>query len=347
MKSDTTYLSIVLACRNDNYGGDFNIRLQNCINWFAHFADKFGLNSEIIIINYNPVLDEKPLTETINFPKSKSVSYRIITVPQSFHEKISDEDVRKKLPMYEYIAKNIGIRRAIGEYILSANPDILIDPAIIYFMAKRKMKANFYYRANRADYDLRGKEIEPFKDLKRVRQSVFRIFMKGYKHSIKAGTFSSYQLLKKFLINRLKIWYNLQLVKHEDFANKYTIPITYDNIALKIHANCSGDFMLMHNSKWYKLRGHPQNTYLSIHTDALMVAMAFFSGLKEKTFFYPVYHQNHERRFVADNSNPHIYAMFRHFEDEGKRMEQLRTPIIYNQEDWGFINENFEEIQIV
>lgn len=341
MNTPRPYLSIVLAVRNDNYGGDFNHRLQNCINWFTHYANRYNLTSEFVLVNYNPVPNQQQLHELISFPASTCVSFRIITIPPAFHESISDETIRKKLPMYEYLAKNMGIRRAKGEYILAANPDILIDPSIIRFIAKRKLQPGTYYRANRADYRLPSTTVQPATDLARIRQAVFRVFMKGYRHTVNGLT-----LPQQFLIyfkNKLKLAYNLELVKHEDLANKYTIPITYDNISLKVHANCSGDFMLMHRQSWYALKGYPENTYLAIHTDALMVAMAFFSGLKEQVFFQPVYHQDHERRFVADNTNPHIHAMFRRFEDEGRQMEKQKAPIIYNTDNWGYPNQQFEE----
>ncbi|MFN8287474.1 MAG: hypothetical protein U0V74_12000 [Chitinophagales bacterium] len=343
MSQSPPYLSVVVAARNDNYGGDFELRLQNCINWFSYYAVKYKLPAEFIVVNYNPVIDRPPLNESIKFPPSSNVLFRLITVPNHFHEGISNPAVRKKVPLYEYVAKNIGIRRAKGQYILSANPDILIDPAIIKFIAGKKLKADFYYRANRCDYKNDLKLVNPATDLPTVRSKVFRIFKKGFMWPLQMGTFWPFQLWSLERKNRKKLNYEFWLLENEKWANEKLIPVTYDNMSFKFHSNCSGDFMLMHRNAWFNLHGHPENTYLSMHTDAIAVAMAFYSGLKEHVFFEPVYHQDHERRFVADNNQPDIFAMFRKFEDDSRQMEKEGKPIIYNNEDWGFASEVFTE----
>ncbi len=346
MQQSNPYLSVVVAARNDNYGGDFELRLQNCLTWFAFYADKYKLPVEFLIVNYNPVEGRAQLADTLKFPKSAFVRFRLVTVPVEFHEKISDGSIRKKVPLYEYVAKNIGIRRAKGKFILSANPDILIDPAIIRFIADKKLKSDSYYRANRCDYKNDLRLVNPATDLAKVRSKVFRIFMKGFMWPLQMGFFWPIQLWWLERKNRKKLDYEFWLLDNEKFANEKLIPVTYDNMSFKFHSNCSGDFMLMAKEAWFNLHGHPQNTYLSMHTDAIAVAMAFYSGLKEQVFFPPVYHQDHERRFVADNSQPDIFAMFRQFEDDSRKMEKDGRPIIYNDENWGFANEPFEEIEI-
>ncbi|MDB5283147.1 MAG: hypothetical protein JWO06_2222 [Bacteroidota bacterium] len=90
------YLSIVVAGRNDNYGGDFEQRLQNCITWYCYYADKYKLDTEFLVVNYNPVADRPQLKEVIQFPKSDFVQFRMIPVPNACQEKISDVKVRKK-----------------------------------------------------------------------------------------------------------------------------------------------------------------------------------------------------------------------------------------------------------
>lgn len=333
---------MVVAARNDNYGGDFEVRLQNCVRWFVYYADKYQIKSEFIIVDYNPLTENKPLKEIIEFPNTATVMFRLITVPNAFHEKISDPIIRKKLPMYEYIAKNIGIRRAKGVFVLAANPDILMDPSIFEAITEG-LNNSSYYRTDRADYPSGLKSVFPDGDLPKIRKAVFKMFVKGFQYAITSPGVSRFQLLFLRIKNNLRLRKELLLVRYKKLADKFSIPHNPDYIEFKIHSNCSGDFMLMHRDAWNTLHGYPENTYLAMHTDAIMVAMAKFSGLMEHVFFYPVYHQDHARRFVADNNNPDIFAMYRKFEVDAQEMEAQGKPKIYNDEKWGFPDEAFEE----
>ena len=168
--------------------------------------------------------------------------------------------------------------------------------------------------------------------------------MRGFDWKINANSYGFFMQIVINYKNRKKLKYEFWLVENQDWANANTIPVTYDNTKFKCHCNCSGDFFLMHQTQWYKLHGHPQNTYLPIHTDAISIAMAFYSGIKEHVFFYPVYHQDHERRFDTNKEDVTVYEMFKKFEADTKIMEKQGQAIIYNDNDWGFEKENFEEI---
>ena len=344
---DQPYLSVVVAARNDNYGGDFEQRLQNCVNWFCYYADLFQLNSEFLIVNYNPIKERMQLTDAIQFPKSNFVKFRIVTVPNSFHEKISDEKIRKKVPLYEYVAKNIGIRRARGEFIVSGNPDVLWDPSYFEYMCKKDLSKDIYYRADRADYANGLTNISPgMESLSLVRSSVFHYFKKGFRYDYSLTGIVSLKIAMLELRNRCRLFYNLFIFEHEKLANRFNLHINYDNVEYRVHTNASGDFFMMHRNNWARLKGHPENTYLSIHTDALSIVMARYSGLREKVFFCPVYHRDHARRFDAEKNDESITAMYRKFETEGKWMESNNKPIIYNDDNWGFPNEAFEVIEL-
>ena len=111
-------LSIVITGRNDNYGGDFNRRLQNTIHWLFHWLNHYKISSEIVFVNYNPLKDEAPIDEMITIPAATDlVNVREVTVTAEAHEKILAKyaTVCKPVPVMEFIAKNIGIRRAKGE----------------------------------------------------------------------------------------------------------------------------------------------------------------------------------------------------------------------------------------
>src|SRR5688572_25212003 len=107
MPEQDPYVSFVIAGRNDDYGGDFNDRLSNSINQLSYLAEKFRLSSEYIVVNYNPIADKPPLSQSINWPKNrKYLRIRIITVSNEIHRQTENPESRKPLPFYEYIAKN-------------------------------------------------------------------------------------------------------------------------------------------------------------------------------------------------------------------------------------------------
>ncbi|MDB5282629.1 MAG: hypothetical protein JWO06_1704 [Bacteroidota bacterium] len=332
------YLSVVVAARNDNYGGDFEERLQNCITWFDGYANRYGLKAEFIIVNYNPVEERPSLLEAVTFPKASNVDYRIITVPKAFHEKVSMDGLKRKIPMYEYIAKNIGIRRATGEYILAGNPDILLDPSILNYIARQKLQSDHYYRVDRCDYKAIGKAVT-MDDLEEVRKRIFVIHTRGYDFEIKSQPFFFLKLLwakiKTALISGKKAYE----ARYHQRSSAYPMPY-------RIHTNGGGDFLLMHRNSWYKIHGNPENTFLPVHTDSIAVAMAKFSGLKEFVFFYPAYHQDHGRRFSSGQADEEVEKMYRQFLEDANWMEQNKQAKIYNTETWGFSNETFEEILV-
>ena len=147
------YLSIVVAVRNDNYGGDFIQRLQNSISWNTKWLEHFALDSEIILVNWNPIQENSALIDQMHWPQNlKHVTLRLITVPNTIHSSYVNPDLRDTVPLFEFIAKNAGIRRAKGTLVLSTNADILIHPEICRKVAQQDLQTSCFYRANRLDF---------------------------------------------------------------------------------------------------------------------------------------------------------------------------------------------------
>jgi hypothetical protein len=336
---------MVVAARNDNYGGDFINRLNNCVQWFFSYATQFKLPSEFIIVNYNPQPNEKQLFELIKFPIGEYVSFRIITVPAQFHERMLQSTIRKRLPMYEYVAKNIGIRRAQGEFILSANPDILIDPHIFEFVSQRKLENESYYRADRCNFSKPVSETSQFTPLL-IRHNVTSVCAKGREFRISYMGSQRAQILLYKLKSLLFRNYYFFLRKNPLLA-KYTRGYVADEyMCYKLHTNAAGDFLLMHRESWQKLKGHAQETVLPVHVDSLSVAAAQYSGLHEYIFFYPIYHQEHASRFRAKDDEKDVKKMYAKFEADARWMEKNNMPLIFNDDSWGFPAEKFEELII-
>ena len=73
---------------------------------------------------------------------------RFIEVPPEVHARL---DHAKALPLYQMIAKNVGIRRARGQFVLATNIDILISSELAAFIARRELDPDRMYRVDRHD----------------------------------------------------------------------------------------------------------------------------------------------------------------------------------------------------
>lgn len=348
------YLSIILTGRNDDYGGDFNARLSRSVHWLRYHIEKNKLPCELVLVNYNPIDDKPSLTEVIDWGKNRQyLQIRMITVPNAIHQTLIDPTVRKTVPLFEFPAKNVGIRLAKGAYILSTNADIVFAPEIIEFISQQTLKPNTFYRTDRCDFNPIDENIDLFKNpdqfLENIQAQTFLVSLKGNKYEMMAKKGNFFKQLNSLRFrNRLKLTQDLWMALYPWFFRQFTKRhINYDNAEFQYHCNNCGDFMLMHRDNWHRLRSYPENTYISTHTDALFTIMAATLPLKEKVFTWPIYHQHHQRRYtwnaIENQQDDMMTQVYRTFEDEAQAMLKKGKPTIFNDENWGLADYEFEE----
>lgn len=140
-------LSIVVCSRNDDHGGNMVERANMFLAGLARHAQRHKFPIELILVEWNPPADRPSLLNTLEWPKSLHYfQSKTITVPATVHEIIQHSDI---IPLFQYLAKNVGIRRAKGDFILSTNPDVLFDEEL--FCALATVKSGRTYRAIRHD----------------------------------------------------------------------------------------------------------------------------------------------------------------------------------------------------
>lgn len=182
------YLSIVVVSRNDDHGGNPLFRTQLCINSLYEQCNRFQLPVELIIVDWNPPLDRPGLADVIRWPSDRRfIRTRVITVPWQCHRSLQHSE---KIPLFQMIGKNVGIRRAHGEFVLATNIDILFSDELMEFIAGRNLRPGFSYRADR--FDVRNEVLqEPLQNiLPYARDHVIRV-------NIKPGTFFNVAMGKK------------------------------------------------------------------------------------------------------------------------------------------------------
>lgn len=243
------YLSIVAVGSNAGYGGNFLERMQAWADNLYRLIDRCELDADITIVEWAPPTDRPQIHEVIKF----AGPVKIITVPREIHDRLPNPHGER---FFEYIAKNVGIRRASGRFILSTNPDNIYSETLIDRL--RDLRSNCFYRVDRRD----------IKD--------GRVFMINYADgSVINGTRQENE--------------NVACPDADGCANYPslgTVPL--------IHFNASGDFIMMAKSKWESIKGHPEVPY-SLTVDGQTLYLAAKIGLQQVILPEPMYHQDHSR----------------------------------------------------
>lgn len=339
MKSQKPYLSVVLAVRNDNYGGDFISRLQKCIEWNTNLLEKYKLRTEIILVNWNPIKENKSIKESINWISNpRYVSYRIITVSKDIHNSLYDLKIRKPVPLYEYLAKNVGVYRSKGEFILCLNPDILIPEKLVKKISRRTLKKNISYTSYRLDFNSNQK----MPNEESIKKNSSRLFLKGFAY--KVSDTSSFTLTKYKVINSSRIFFQLYIMKWFGFLfNILGWKYNPHNVEFKYHTN-NGDFIMTHRNHWFELNGFNEDTFIALHTDALFIVRTIALGNKEYSFRPPIYHQEHSRRYDSNKSSDEYRSQYLFFHKESKKLLNGQNSPILENKNWGLSNFDLPEI---
>ena len=151
MDDTKPYLSVVVAARNDDHGGNLLRRLQTFVAGLIGQVKRHQLPVELLIIEWNPPADRPRLADVVQWPADRGLcEVRLIEVAPELHARYRHS---ASLPLYQMIAKNAGIRRARGEFILSTNLDILFSDELFRFLAQRKLERGKLYRIDRHDVE--------------------------------------------------------------------------------------------------------------------------------------------------------------------------------------------------
>ena len=147
--NETPLLSVVVTARNDNHGKNFLHRMQIFVTGFLEQARRHNLPSELIIVEWNPPAGRPRLVDTLLWDGADGpCRVRIIEVPPAVHRRYPHAD---RLPLFQMIAKNVGIRRARGRFVLCTNIDLLFSDALMALCASGRLDPRYMYRVDRLD----------------------------------------------------------------------------------------------------------------------------------------------------------------------------------------------------
>lgn len=143
------YVSFVTWGRNDSYTPDYLRRVRRATNCLARELEDEGIDSEIVITEWNPAPDQPFLLERLDVPQSlRHVSIRGVIVDPKFHRPFLGSTERG---VHSGEAANVGIRRARGRFVTVKASDTILSPQVIRQIARQDLDPDTMYRVNRHD----------------------------------------------------------------------------------------------------------------------------------------------------------------------------------------------------
>lgn len=326
-------LSFVVTSRNDGSTGEELRRMQIFVSSLVEQCERFRLHAELILVEWNPPADMPSLAEAITWGRSSFCTVRIIRVPQELHNRFENSDA---IPLFQMIAKNVGIRRAHGQFVLATNVDILFSNELMSFLSTGRLRTDRMYRLDR--YDSRAdtpSDLSLDERLAWCRDHVLRVYRYLETVDAKNGSFPPPK-------PGLSTW---KRFKHWMRGHQYPL-----------HTNACGDFTMLSAEYWQKAAGHPEFPLRAMKLDGLLCYAAHYVGAREVVLKDPlrIYHLEHPARSDGallalskrETDSRTLQLPLAQYKSWVEQMQQTRQPVIFNDAGWGLAGEELAETVI-
>jgi hypothetical protein len=258
-------ISAVIVSRNDNYGGYLNERAIYSLNSAINTYD------EVIYVDWNSETHSLFYDIKNNLQLKGNLKHFVITPEIASYLTNHDPYAQK---CCEVLARNIGIRRAKGNWIVSTNIDIIHPER---------------------------------KDVKKIINNYKNTFITLSRREI------TWDMIREFHGGELKYdkWNKLRDYiyinsKENHFEEK---TISEDDYSL---INCCGDFQIASKHIWNEIRGFEEHLIYPLFTDTNAQKKAVMHGFELKAIHNPpMFHINHGSKGwggggIADGINKKI-----------------------------------------
>lgn len=373
-------VSFVVTSRNDDHGGRMLSRFGVFAEALLEQANRHRLAGELIVVEWNPPPGPR-LHEVLRLrTKSESFPVRFIEVPGEAHNTIRNSDT---IPLFQMIAKNVGIRRARGEFVVATNPDVLFADALISFLAAGNLQADTMYRLDRHDVAADVPEGAGVAErLAWCERHVLRIH--GQQGTVEptvgwlwrrlrgcspwprralraedpisprtnhAARRTLYRRLRRAMTLASAVYGPRRVLRHALLLGlkKLLGPPP-------VHTNGCGDFTMLCRDRWFELRGYPELPLWSMHIDSFLCLMAVASGVRERVLRPPsvMFHMEHGQSWVVmtPESRLRTFALKPWIDtwllgDLWEEAYETRRPVVFNDERWGLADWKFEEVLLL
>lgn len=263
-------LSVVITSRNDNYGGNLMERATYCLN---SMIDTFD---EVWYVDWNSPVEVGSLLNAIKPNLQLRGNLNHIVVTPETAQALTNNDPHMQV-CCEVLGRNLGIRRATGDIIVSSNIDIIAPNRRELFETIYGLDKDTFYTISRRPTD--WEQIKKF-----------------HGGELKFNEF--YQLAEHLRTNSEERHYKESVVQGEDYSI----------------INCCGDFQLAHSHVWEKIRGFEEELIYSLYTDTNIQKKAVMHGFGLKALYSPaLFHINHGKGGggFLDGINKKVNDMYR------------------------------------
>lgn len=348
-------LSVVAASRNDDHGEGFLGRMQIFVNGLAGQAERHGLDIELVLVEWNPPDDRARLVDALAWPRSPSLTVRIVEVPKEVHESLPGSD---RLGMYEMLAKNVGLRRASAPFVASVNVDVVFSDLLANAIAKTDLVSGTFYRAERVDVDREIDGTLPLDEfLRACETSVIR--RHGSVTTVEVGQSSGAsaggpRLSSPRVTKVVRAARHAPGVLARDLKAPWRIPGSVRQrwrAETGLHLNASGDFTLMAREDWARLRGYSELALHGLQLDGLMLVRAYHQGMQQVILPGDLYHVDHGRwrppqpdEETGPNEPPRM--SFPEYWELAAAYARGEEPVPVNPESWGLADVSLHETMI-
>ncbi|MFO1157376.1 MAG: hypothetical protein U1E60_00915 [Reyranellaceae bacterium] len=138
------------------------MRVRRATRFLVRQLQRVGLESELILVEWNPPVDDALLIEQLGpLPQGGCVQVRGIVVGQEHHLKFRGS---QEWGMNPAAAANVGLRRALGRFVSPKAADTYLSDEIVATLARRDLAENVMYRCDRHDVVLGPDELKEIDD---------------------------------------------------------------------------------------------------------------------------------------------------------------------------------------
>jgi len=241
-------ISAVIVSRNDNYGGHLNERATYCLNSAIETYD------EVFYIDWNSSTHSLLYDVKDNLITKGNLKHIVITPEVA--KTLTNNDPHAQI-CCEVLARNIGLRRAMGDWVVSTNIDIIAPKREELESTLNNLNKDTFYTISRrhTDWD----QIKKF-----------------HGGEIK---FNEWNSLRDYLIeNSEERYFDEKTVSGDDYSV----------------INCCGDFQIAPRHVWDEIRGMEEDLIYSLYADTNVQKKAVMHGFELKALYNPaLFHIEH------------------------------------------------------